>query len=122
MYPGGDVDHKAVIIVWTFGLFILAGLAEIAGGWLVWQWLREHRSIVFGLFGAITLITYGVIATFQPESEFGRIYAGYGGIFVVMAMLWGWRVDGWNPDRWDVAGVMVCLAGVSLIMFAPRGS
>jgi small multidrug resistance family-3 protein len=116
------VDHRVVIIVWTFGLFFLASLAEIAGGWMVWQWLREHRSIVFGLMGAVTLTGYGIVATFQPESEFGRIYAGYGGIFVVMAMLWGWRVDSWIPDRWDIAGAAACLAGVALIMFAPRSS
>lgn len=101
---------------------MLAGVAEIGGGWLVWQWLRVDRPWPLGLLGALVLVSYGVIPTFQDEGAFGRVYAAYGGVFVVLAMGWGWLVDGWRPDRWDLAGALLCLIGVSVIMFGPRGS
>lgn len=101
---------------------MLAGVAEIGGGWLVWQWLRVDRPWPLGLLGALVLVSYGVIPTFQDEQAFGRVYAAYGGVFVVLAMGWGWLVDGWRPDRWDLAGALLCLIGVSVIMFGPRGS
>ena len=103
-------------------LFVLAGLAEIGGGWLVWQWLREHRPWYWGVLGGLVLILYGVIPTLQREPAFGRVYAAYGGVFVVLSLLWGWRVDGWIPDRWDLIGAGTCLIGVLIIMFAPRAA
>ncbi len=103
-------------------LFTLAGLAEIGGGWLVWQWLRESRPWPLGLVGAAVLVSYGVIATFQADPHFGRVYAAYGGIFVVMALAWGYFVDGFRPDRWDIIGAAVCLVGVLIIFFGPRGT
>ena len=114
------MDQKVTVILWSLALFVLAGLVEIGGGWLVWQWLREHRSLLFGVFGGVILMLYGVIPTMQPEEAFGRVYAAYGGIFVVLSVFWGWRVDGWTPDRWDIAGALMCLAGVGVIMWAPR--
>ena len=99
-------------------LFILAGLAEIGGGWLVWQWLRVGRSWPLGLAGAILLILYGIIHTWQPETNFGRVYAAYGGVFVILSLLWGWCIDGWLPDRYDLVGASVVLIGVA-IMLAP---
>lgn len=116
------MDHKLAVVVWSLALFVLAGLAEIGGGWLVWQWLREHRSVWFGAFGAGVLVFYGVIPTLQPESSFGRVYAAYGGVFVVMSLLWGWRVDGWIPDRWDIIGAALCVVGVGVIMWGPRAA
>jgi small multidrug resistance family-3 protein len=104
----------------TLALFALAGLAEIGGGWLVWQWLREQRPWFVGALGGLVLILYGVIATLQAEPTFGRVYAAYGGVFVVLSLLWGWRVDSWVPDRWDLVGAALCLLGVLVIMFAPR--
>jgi len=101
-------------------LFVLAGLAEIGGGYLVWLWLREDRGLSLGLLGGLVLILYGIIPTLQPRGSFGRIYAAYGGVFVVMATLWGWWIDGQVPDRWDVAGALICLVGVAVIMWAPR--
>lgn len=98
-------------------LFVLAGLAEIGGGWLVWQWLREGRGLLLGLLGSLVLIAYGVIPTLQSEPAFGRVYAAYGGIFVVLSILWGWRVDGWQPDRYDLGGAAVALVGVAIIMW-----
>jgi small multidrug resistance family-3 protein len=100
-------------------LFLLAGLCEIGGGWLVWQWLREDRSFSWGLAGAIVLIAYGVIPTFQP-AHFGRVYAAYGGFFIVLSLLWGWILDGNVPDWYDVVGGAISLVGVGIIMYWPR--
>ena len=105
----------------SIGLFLAAGLAEIGGGYLVWRWLREGAPIVVGVLGALTLVVYGIIPTLQRSHDFGRIYAAYGGGFVVASLLWGWGVDGMRPDRFDLAGAIVVLAGVAIIYFAPRG-
>lgn len=102
-------------------LFGLAGLAEIAGGWMMWQWLREERPWPLGLVGALVIVSYGVIPTFQEESNFGRVYAAYGGVFIILSLLWGRLFDGFQPDRWDITGAAICMAGVCVIMFAPRG-
>jgi small multidrug resistance family-3 protein len=100
--------------------FAAAGLCEIGGGYLVWLWIREHKPIWFGVFGAAILILYGVIPTLQP-ANFGRVYAAYGGVFVVLSILWGWRIDKIAPDRFDLIGGAVALAGVCIIMYWPRG-
>jgi len=109
-------------VVRAVGLFALAGLAEIGGGWLVWQWLREDRPWPLGLVGALVLVGYGVIPTLQDSPHFGRVYAAYGGVFIVLAVAWGAVFDGFRPDRWDVLGSVVCIAGVAVIFFGPRGS
>lgn len=101
-------------------IFLLAGLAEIGGGYLIWQWLREGKSAVFGLFGGIALILYGVVVTFQTFPSFGRVYAAYGGVFVFLSVLWGWGIDKKTPDLYDFIGAGICLIGVSVILFAPR--
>ncbi|HEX8386083.1 MAG TPA: YnfA family protein [Rubricoccaceae bacterium] len=106
----------------SLSFFLLAGLCEIVGGYLVWLWLREGRSVWVAAVGAVLLVLYGVVPTFQPESaSFGRVYAAYGGVFVVLALLWDWRVDGVVPDRFDVIGAAVALVGVLVIMYWPRG-
>ena len=102
-------------------LFVLAAIAEIGGAWLVWQGLREHRGWLWVGAGFIALGLYGVIATLQPDAHFGRILAAYGGVFVVGSIAWGMAMDGYRPDRWDIAGAALCLAGLGLIMYAPRG-
>lgn len=104
-------------IVRAMILFLVAGLAEIAGGWLVWQWLREGRGLLLGVLGGFVLFTYGVIPTLQAEPAFGRVYAAYGGIFIVLSILWGWSVDGWHPDRFDLVGAGIALVGVFIIMW-----
>jgi small multidrug resistance family-3 protein len=106
----------------SIGLFVLAALAEIGGAWLVWQGVREHRGWVWVGAGVIGLGLYGFVATLQPDANFGRILAAYGGVFVAGSLLWGMVADGFRPDRWDVAGAVVCLVGVALIMDprAPR--
>ncbi|GGR48207.1 small multidrug resistance family-3 protein [Nocardioides luteus] len=102
-------------------LFLLAAVAEIGGAWLVWQGLREHRGWLWVGAGFIALGLYGIVATFQPDAHFGRILAAYGGIFVVGSIVWGMVMDGYRPDRWDLAGAALCLAGMGVIMYAPRG-
>ncbi len=101
-------------------LFALAGLAEIGGGWLVWQWLREGRGLLLGAIGGLILFTYGVIPTLQTEPAFGRVYAAYGGIFIVLSILWARVVDGWRPDRFDLIGAGIALVGVFIIMWGRR--
>jgi len=86
--------------------FVLAGFCEIGGGYLVWLWLREGKSIRLGLSGAIVLIIYGVIPTFQP-ANFGRVYAAYGGVLVVLSILWGWQVDKIPPDKFGITPTMI---------------
>ena len=100
-------------------LFVVAGLCEIGGGYLVWLWLREGKSIWVAVAGAVVLILYGIIPTLQP-ANFGRVYAAYGGVFVVLSILWGWKVDNIAPDRYDLIGGLICLAGVGVIMYWPR--
>lgn len=101
-------------------LFIFAGLAEIGGGYLIWLWLREGRPSLWGIIGGITLALYGVIATFQAFPSFGRVYAAYGGVFIVLSVLWGWLVDKKTPDMYDWIGAVICLIGTSVILWAPR--
>ncbi|MFI0448780.1 YnfA family protein [Actinomadura sp. 6N118] len=102
-------------------LFALAALAEIGGAWLVWQGVREHRGVWFVAAGVLALGAYGFVATFQPDANFGRVLAAYGGVFVAGSLAWGMVVDGFRPDRGDVAGAAICLLGVLVIMYAPRG-
>jgi small multidrug resistance family-3 protein len=104
----------------ALALFIAAGLAEIGGGYLMWRWLRENAPVIVGVAGAVVLVAYGVIPTLQRSANFGRIYAAYGGVFVVASLLWGWGVDGLRPDRYDGIGAAVVLLGVGVIYFAPR--
>lgn len=106
----------------SIALFIAAAVAEIGGAWLVWQGVREHRGWIWVGAGVIALGLYGFVATLQPDASFGRILAAYGGVFVAGSLLWGMAVDGFRPDRWDVAGALVCLVGVALIMYAPRAT
>mgnify|MGYP000598419820 CR=1 FL=1 len=100
--------------------FILAGIAEIGGGYLVWLYMRDDKSPLYLLAGAIVLILYGVIPTFQPETSFGKVYAAYGGVFIALSILWGYYVDGITPDRYDIIGSIVSIIGVLIIMYYPR--
>ena len=104
----------------SIALFLSAGFLEIGGGYLVWLWLREGRGVLLGVLGGAILFAYGVVPTLQP-APFGRAYAAYGGVFVVLSLAWGAVVARQTPDRFDVAGGLVCLAGVAVIMYAPRG-
>ncbi|TDW22771.1 YnfA family protein [Kribbella kalugense] len=103
-------------------LFVLAAIAEIGGAWLIWQGWREHRGLLWIAGGIVALGAYGFVATFQPDPNFGRILAAYGGIFVAGSLTWGVLVDHFKPDRWDITGAAICLLGVVVIMYAPRSS
>jgi small multidrug resistance family-3 protein len=106
----------------SIALFVAAGLAEIGGGYLVWRWLREGAPVIVGVLGALILVVYGIIPTLQRSNDFGRIYAAYGGVFVVASLLWGWGIDGKQPDRYDWIGAVIVLTGVAVIFFGPRHS
>jgi len=100
-------------------LFVLSGLCEIGGGYLVWQWWRNGASMLLGATGGAILFLYGIVPTYQ-QAHFGRTYAAYGGVFVVLSIGWGWSVDGVAPDRYDLIGAALCLFGVGIIMYSPR--
>ncbi len=103
----------------SVGLFLLAALAEIGGGYLVWLWIRQKKKIIFGLVGGIILFTYGIIPTLQP-SNFGRVYAAYGGFFIISSILWGMVVDKKRPDKFEIIGSMVAVLGAVIIFYGPR--
>lgn len=103
----------------SFLLFGLAGLFEIGGGYLVWLWLREDFSFVIGAIGGFVLFLYGIVPTFQ-KTHFHRVYAAYGGIFIVMSVFWGWLIDGVVPDRYDIIGTVIAIVGVLIIFYYPR--
>jgi small multidrug resistance family-3 protein len=102
-------------------LFLLAAVAEIGGAWLIWQGVRDHRGVAWIGCGMVALAAYGFIATLQPDAHFGRILAAYGGVFVAGSLVWGMALDGFRPDRWDLTGAGICLVGVAVIMYGPRG-
>lgn len=106
-------------IVKSISVFILAGLCEIGGGYLIWQWLREDKPFWQGILGSVILIFYGIIATWQTAS-FAKVYATYGGFFIVMSILWAMKFDKYVPDRYDVIGGSVALVGVCIIYFGKR--
>ena len=106
-------------IIKSIFYFVLAGLFEIGGGYLIWLWIREGKSIWYAVIGGIILVLYGVIPTLQP-ANFGRVYAAYGGIFIVLSILWGWGIDHKAPDKLDFLGGAIALIGVLIIMYWPR--
>ena len=101
-------------------LFIAAGLLEVGGGWLVWQTIREDKNWTYAAAGVIALIGYGFVPCLQPTSDFGRVYAIYGGFFIVLAFAWARQFDGYSPDLGDLVGAAIALFGVLVIMLWPR--
>jgi small multidrug resistance family-3 protein len=108
------------VVLRSILLFLAAAVCEIGGAWLVWQGVREHRGWLWIGGGLVALGVYGFVATLQPDAHFGRILAAYGGVFVAGSLAWGVVADGYRPDRYDVLGALLCLAGVAVIMYAPR--
>ncbi|MET8590431.1 YnfA family protein [Streptomyces sp. NPDC005078] len=111
-----------MLVARSIALFVVAALFEIGGAWLIWQGIREHKGWIWIGAGVIALGLYGAVATFQSDDNFGRILAAYGGIFVAGSIAWGMIADGYRPDRFDIVGALVCLAGMAVIMYAPRGN
>ena len=103
-------------------LFVAAAIAEIGGAWLVWQGVREQRGWLWIGVGVIALGVYGFAARLQPDANFGRILAAYGGVFVAVSLAWGMVADGFRPDRDDITGALICLVGVAVIMYGPRSA
>jgi len=119
-YSSSSTEWTVGLVFASLGLFLAAGLAEVGGGWLVWQTLRENKAWWMALLGSLILILYGFIPTWQPIDNFGRIYAVYGGFFIVLSYLWGWVVDGVQPDVGDWVGGGIALVGVVIAWFWPR--
>lgn len=107
-------------IIRSILLFALAAIAEIGGAWLIWQGVREHKGLLWIGAGIAALGAYGFVATLQSDTNFGRVLAAYGGVFVAGSLAWGVVMDKFRPDRYDIIGAAICLAGVAVIMYAPR--
>ena len=103
-------------------LFVAAALAEIGGAYMVWIGLKEDKGALLVVLGVMALGLYGIVATLQPDANFGRVLAAYGGVFIVGSLAWGMAFDGFRPDRYDLIGAAVCLIGVAVIMYAPRSA
>jgi small multidrug resistance family-3 protein len=112
--------HTPMTIIRSILLFVLAAIAEIGGAWLIWQGVREHKGLLWIGAGIAALGAYGFVATLQPDANFGRILAAYGGVFVAGSLGWAMAFDKFRPDRYDIIGAAICLLGVAVIMYAPR--
>ena len=105
--------------MFSFILFFIAAIAEIGGGYLVWLWLRKKKTYLLGIIGGFILFLYGIIPTLQL-AEFGRVYAAYGGIFIICSILWGMVVDKKRPDKYEMIGSFVAVPGSIIIFYSPR--
>jgi small multidrug resistance family-3 protein len=113
------VKTTIVLVTVTLALFFAAAIAEIGGGYLIWSWIRKKKTLILGLVGGVILFIYGIIPTLQP-SNFGRVYAAYGGIFIVFSILWGVLIDKKKPDRYEIIGSFIVLVGTLIIYYGPR--
>ena len=105
----------------TIAIYVAAALAEIAGCFACWAWLKLGRSGRWLVPGVLALALFAYLLTLIDSAAAGRAYAAYGGIYIAMSILWLWIIEGARPDRWDLTGAAVCLAGAAIILFAPRG-
>jgi len=101
-------------------VYLCAALAEIAGCFAFWAWLRLDKSVLWLAPGIASLCVFAWLLTLVDTEHAGRAYAAYGGVYILSALLWLWLVEGFRPDRWDVIGAAVCLAGAALILWGPR--
>ena len=109
-----------MVVARSLALFALAAVLEIGGAYLVWLGLRGDRGWPWLVLGGLGLTAYGVVATFQPDVNFARVFAAYGGVFIAGSLLWGMAFEGFRPDRWDLLGGAISLVGMAVIMYAPR--
>lgn len=105
----------------TLVIYVGAALAEIAGCFAFWAWLRLGRSVWWLAPGLLSLALFAYLLTLVEADAAGRAYAAYGGIYILASIFWLWSMEGARPDRWDVTGAAVCLAGTAIILFGPRG-
>lgn len=103
------------------GLFVITALAEIIGCYLPYLWLREGKSVWLLIPAALSLVAFAWLLSLHPTAA-GRVYAAYGGVYILMAILWLWAVDGIRPTVWDIVGSVIALVGMAIIMFAPRST
>lgn len=101
-------------------VYIAAALAEIAGCFAFWAWLRLGKSVLWLVPGVASLLLFAFLLTRVEAAFAGRSYAAYGGIYIASSLLWLWQVEGARPDRWDLIGATVCLAGAAVILWGPR--
>lgn len=106
----------------TLPVFVAAALAEIAGCFAFWAWWRLDKSALWLVPGVGSLMLFAWLLTFADTSAAGRAYAAYGGIYITASLCWLWLAEGVRPDRWDLAGAAICIAGASIILFAPRAA
>mmetsp|Transcript_87 Transcript_87/g.182 ORF Transcript_87/g.182 Transcript_87/m.182 type:complete len:125 (+) Transcript_87:78-452(+) len=116
------MEWTPALVFQVLALFLFTGLAEIGGGWLVWEALRDGKPWWWALIGSLVLVVYGFIPTLQPLDDFGRLYAVYGGVFIVLSFAWSVVLDGAKLDLGDYIGSTIALAGVGVILFWPRNS
>ncbi|MGE0340063.1 MAG: YnfA family protein [Xanthobacteraceae bacterium] len=107
--------------MFSIAIFALTALAEIAGCFAFWAWLRLGKSALWLIPGTFSLVAFAWLLTYVESDAAGRAYAAYGGVYILASLLWLWVVEGTRPDRWDALGAAVCLIGAAIILFGPRG-
>ncbi len=110
-----------MLVLRTTGLFVVTALVEIVGCYLPYLWLRKEKPVWLLAPAAVALAAFAWLLSLHPTAA-GRTYAAYGGVYVTVAVVWLWTVDGQRPDRWDLVGALVSLIGMGIIAFAPRAS
>jgi small multidrug resistance family-3 protein len=106
----------------TVALYALAALAEIAGCFAVWAWMRLGSSALWLVPGLVSLAAFAWLLTLAPTDFAGRAHAAYGGIYIAASLVWLWAIEGQRPDTWDLAGALLCVLGAAIILFAPRAA
>ena len=104
----------------TFAFYIAAAVAEISGSFAFWAWLRLGKSALWAIPGTAMLILFAILLTRVDVAYAGRVFAAYGGVYVVSSLGWLWAVEGTRPDRWDGLGGMIILAGAAIVLLGPR--
>jgi small multidrug resistance family-3 protein len=103
-------------------IYVAAAVAEIAGSFAFWVWLRQDKSVLWLIPGVISLIIFAALLTRIDAAFAGRAYAAYGGVYIMSSLGWLWVIEGTRPDRWDISGGAICLIGAAVILFGPRGA